>query len=336
MREFVRLARPFTLLPPLLGIVSGAVTAFGSAHNPDPLYRLTPPVLLTILAGSLAAACLNAASNAINQIYDLAIDAVNKPERPLPAKTITMRGAWLFTVALYLLAIAPTWAVVVHPRDSLPEKILAPLPAHACFFIYLAGMIATFVYSAPALGRSKRHWFWANFTIAVPRGMLLKVAGWSMVGPVAVLEPWCIGAVFALFLLFAASTKDFSDMKGDAAGGCVTLPVKFGVKRAAWLMAPSFILPWLLLPLGTWLDDPFSPGRKILTGTPWLLVTLGLVLSAWGAYTVWLILRDPEALAASENHPAWKHMYLMMMAAQVGLAIAYLPAVAHWRSARGG
>jgi hypothetical protein len=58
-------------------------------------------------------------------------------------------------------------------------------------------------------------------------------------------------------------------------------------------------------------------------------------LSLWGAYTVWLILRDPEALAKTENHPAWRHMYLMMMAAQVGLAVAYLPAIAHWRGLRG-
>ncbi|MBK6405254.1 MAG: hypothetical protein IPF66_09535 [Holophagales bacterium] len=35
-RTAIRLTRPFTLLPPLLGIVSGAVCAFGSIHNPDP------------------------------------------------------------------------------------------------------------------------------------------------------------------------------------------------------------------------------------------------------------------------------------------------------------
>ena len=40
-RTAVRLTRPFTLLPPLLGIVSGAVCAFGSVHNPDPGHRLT-------------------------------------------------------------------------------------------------------------------------------------------------------------------------------------------------------------------------------------------------------------------------------------------------------
>ena len=63
---YLQLARPFTLLPPLLGIVSGAICAFGSVHNPDPEARLTLPVLLTITLGSLCARFMNAASIAIN------------------------------------------------------------------------------------------------------------------------------------------------------------------------------------------------------------------------------------------------------------------------------
>src|SRR5258708_21432851 len=82
-RLYAALARPFTLLPPLLGIVSGAVCAFGSAHNPDPARRLTLAVVATVALGSLCASLMNAASNAINQIYDLEIDRLNKPGRPL-------------------------------------------------------------------------------------------------------------------------------------------------------------------------------------------------------------------------------------------------------------
>ena len=39
--------------------------------------------LLPVVLGALMAAVLNSASNAINQIYDLDIDRVNKPKRPL-------------------------------------------------------------------------------------------------------------------------------------------------------------------------------------------------------------------------------------------------------------
>ena len=316
MKPYVRLARPFTLLPPLFGIISGAICAWGSAHNPDPTRTLTASVILTVALGSLCASFLNAASNAINQIYDLEIDRINKPGRPLVTGELTLVQAWKFTWVMYVLAIVPTWLVVVYPYVTWLQKLFAPLPAHECFFIYIAGMVFTFMYSAPAWGRTKRHAILANVTIAIPRGCLLKVAGWTMVARAFWLEPWYIGGIFMLFLLGAASTKDFSDMKGDLAGGCRTLPIRYGVKRAAWMIAPFFVLPWLLMPVGASLG--------ILTGNTMLISILGFGLALWGAYTVYLIVRNPDELTATENHPSWRHMYLMMMAAQIGFAVCYL------------
>jgi 4-hydroxybenzoate polyprenyltransferase len=315
--------RPFTLLPPTFGVISGALTAFGSAHNPDPARRLSLAVAATILLGSVCAGLLNAASNVINQYHDLEIDRRNKPQRPLPSGTISPRAGLRFAAVLYALALLPTWLVVTYPRSTLLEKLLAPLAAHECFFIFLAGMVLTFVYSDPAWGRTKRFGLWANLTIALPRGCLLKVAGWSMVASVLHVEPWYIGTIFMLFLLGATTSKDFSDMAGDAAHGCRTLPIRHGVERAARMIAPYFSLPWLLIPAGAYLPDPFG-GGPILTGNPTLLTALGLALAAWGAWTARLILRDPRSLAETENHPSWTHMYLMMMFAQVGFAVAYL------------
>jgi 4-hydroxybenzoate polyprenyltransferase len=324
VKRWIRLARPFTLLPPLLGILSGAVCAFGSAHNPDPARRITWPIVLTVVIGSLCASAMNAASNIVNQIADLEIDRRNKPERPLVRGDVSIAGAWRVAAALYVLAILPTWLVVPYPYHAFAARMRAPVHLHAAFFIYVLGALATFVYSFRALGRSKRHWFWANFTIAVTRGGLLKVAGWSFVASVALWEPWAIGSVFALFLLGATSTKDFSDMAGDREHGVVTLPIRFGVARAARMMAPFFVLPWLLIPLFAWLPDPDRTAGYLLTGNRTLLTVLGLALAGWGAYAASLVLRNPDELARTENHPAWTHMYLLLMSAQVGFAIAYL------------
>lgn len=304
------------------------MTAWGSASNPRVLAGLARTVdlrmIATVLLGSACAALLNAASNTINQVYDFENDRINKPGRPLVAGTVSFAAAWKLAVVLYLAAVLPTWLVVVFPHEGLAAKLLAPLATHQCFFIYLAGMLFTFIYSAPAFGRTKANAFLANLTIAIPRGCLLKVAGWSMVASIFHAEPWYIGSVFFLFLLGASTTKDFSDMKGDEAAGCRTLPVRFGVTTAARAIAPFFILPWLLLPLGVRIADPFHPGRPILTGNARVLTALGILLAIWGAYTVRLILRDPRSLAELENHPSWTHMYLMMMVAQVGFAVAYL------------
>jgi len=324
MKRYLRLARPFTLLPPLLGIVSGAVCAFGSAHNPDPARRVTWAVVLTVAIGSLCASAMNAASNIVNQIADLAIDRVNKPERPLVKGEVSISRAWTVSIVLYLFAILPTWLVVPYPHHSFSERLTAPLLLHAAFFIYCLGALATFIYSFRALGRSKRHWFWANFTIAVTRGGLLKVAGWAFVASLLVWEAWAIGSVFALFLLGTISTKDFSDMEGDRAHGVVTLPIRFGVERAAKMIAPFFVVPWLFIPLFAWLPDPQRAGSTLLTGNRLFLTLLGLGLAGWGFSAARLLLRNPAELARTENHPAWTQMYLLMMFAQIGFALAYV------------
>src|SRR5215468_7474043 len=141
VRLYVRFTRPFTLLPPLLGVISGAVTAWGSASNPHVLAGLprqwTLAIVLTIVLGSACAAILNAASNVINQYYDFENDRINKPDRPLITGAISMRAGFVYAIVLYVLAVLPTWAVVVGPRTTLGAKLGAPLLDHQCFAIFL-------------------------------------------------------------------------------------------------------------------------------------------------------------------------------------------------------
>ncbi len=298
-KAYVELARLFTLLPPALGVLSGAVTAWGAGEGRPPL---ASDLVLPVIYGTLMAAVLNAANNALNQIYDLDIDRVNKPKRPLPAGALTLPQAWGFTWATFALAWLLAW-------------LADPIGRHECFYIVVVTTLLCWVYSAPPLW-TKRRGMWANVTIAIPRGVLLKVAGWSTVKTVVGVEPWFIGAIFGLFLLGAASTKDFADIEGDRAGGCETLPIKYGVKAAAWMIAPFFVLPFVLIPIGVW--------RGVLTGNATLLLVLGPTLVLYGLYTVYLLVRRPEDLATTENHPSWTHMYRMMMLAQVGFALAYV------------
>ena len=288
------LARPFTLVAPALGMLTGSVIALGAA----PAVPLTTWVAVRIVLGTLMAAVLNAASNTLNQVTDLEADRVNKPGRPIPSGRVTEGEAirlagWLY-VAAFLLAAA------VGPQCTL-----------------LAGTAAvlTVLYSAPPF-RLKAIPYLANVVIAIPRGLLLKVAGWTCVRDFGRLEPWYIGAIFALFLLGATTTKDFADVRGDTAAGFRTLPVVHGPKRAAWMIAPFLVLPFLMIPYGV--------HEGYLTGNAWVLYTLTGVLSVWGLYVVHLMVRRPDDLARTENHPSWTHMYVMMFVAQIGFALAYV------------
>ena len=291
-------SRPFTLVAPALGFASGAVTAAGAA----PREPITPELFIYPAIGLTMAAVLNAASNSLNQIYDLEIDRINKPRRPLPSNRLNPGNAWAFTIVMYAIALVLAWLV-------------APGGRHECFWIVVLAAVITFLYSVPPF-RTKRLGIWANVTIAIPRGVLLKVAGWSAVKTVAGVEPWFIGAIFGLFLLGASTTKDFADMEGDARGGCRTLPIIYGVRRAAWMISPSFVLPFAMISAGTF--------AGILTGNFVLLQLLSVVMTAYGTYVCYLMLRRPEDLAVEENHVSWAHMYRMMFVAQVGFALAYV------------
>lgn len=282
VRAFLCLVRPFTLLAPALGFLSGATMAAG---------RLPPS---PALVGALAAALLNAASNAVNQYFDVEIDRINKPSRPLPSDRLSLREAAILSGLLYATALC--LAYLAHPR------LLA---------IFVPTAMLTFLYSAPPI-RLRRHALSASFALGIGRGCLLMVAGWMAVQPIWNPVPWFVGCVFGLYIFGAGNTKDFADVRGDRAYGIRTLPVLFGARRAALMIVPFLMGPFLLVPVGVLLGWVPEVGM-------WLTI-----LAVWGGYIGWLMLRRPEALTIESNHISWKHMYLLLIAGQVGFAWVYV------------
>ena len=94
--------------------LSGAATAYGAAPREAVDIR---DLIVFPLIGALMAAVLNAASNALNQIYDLEIDRVNKPKRPLTSGRLSMRDAWIFTLG-HLRDRAGRWPGWSRPADG--------------------------------------------------------------------------------------------------------------------------------------------------------------------------------------------------------------------------
>ncbi|MCX7957451.1 MAG: UbiA family prenyltransferase [Deltaproteobacteria bacterium] len=297
IKIYLEIMRPFTLIAPSLGIISGAITAFGAEprfyHNSE----TTILWIAKILIASVAASLLNAASNVLNQIYDIEIDRINKPERVLVRGEMSIGEAKVFSFALYAVSVFPI--IFVNTQ---------------CFLLYLIAAIATILYSMPPF-RFKRNGWIANLTIAIPRGVLLKVAGWSVTKSIFSSEAWLIGTIFGLFLFGATNSKDFADIKGDMANGCRTIPVMYGKDKTVKIIYPFYTIPFLLIVFFS-LSGPF-------TGNRYILVALGILCTVWGDRVVKMIDRDPfEKL--TENHPSWNHMYYLMFTLQTGFMIAYI------------
>ncbi len=296
-RAWVELTRPFTLLAPALGMITVGIAATGAVEH-GALAVTSGPSGQRVLLGALAAAILNAASNALNQVTDLAADRINKPARPVPSGRISVPGALVFSVLGYAMALG-----------------IAALLGRATFAVVAGGALCTVVYSAPPF-RFKRFGWLANLTIATSRGLLLTAAGWSTVASLRAIDPWWLGSVLALFLSGAASTKDFGDVDGDRAAGFRTLAVRYGIDDTIRRIRPAFVWPFLLLPLGSI--------SGLLLGNRATLCLLGFTLAVWGWEVTNGMVRAPHAIdAASGNHASWKQMYLLMLVFQLGIALAY-------------
>jgi 4-hydroxybenzoate polyprenyltransferase len=294
---YVALARPFTLLAPAMGMLAYGLAAAGHGGS----FRLTHDDVHHIALGVFVAALLNVASNAVNQIFDVEIDRVNKPDRPLPSGALSMAEAWTVTVVAYAGSLAVS--ALIHPT---------------LLWIVAFTALLTYAYSGPPF-RTKRHWAFANLTIATPRGFLLPVAGWMAValprGDAVPRDLWILAAASGLFVAGAASTKDYADMKGDRAGGCITLPIRFGVERSVHIVAPFLVVPWA----GIALCAEFG----VLAGNHFVLFWGGAALGLVGLRAVRLLVRDPQALTSASTHPSWVLMYLLMVLSQAVAALAY-------------
>ncbi len=149
-----------------------------------------------------------AGGNAINDYFDVDIDRLNKPWRPLASDRVKVKEAMIFSIILFVLGIF--LSIFIHPTASL-VAILVSL-----------GLV---LYSA----RLKRTILIGNLAVSGFSAMAfvygaLSVGRW---------RESVIPAGFAfLFHLGREIIKDVEDAKADEACSVQTLPVRFGSKVA--------------------------------------------------------------------------------------------------------
>ncbi len=196
IKAYIQLTRPVNLLIAFLSIFMGGFVT-GSVH---PLLKL----LLASLSGTLIAA----GANAVNDVYDLDIDRINKPYRPLPSGRVQKQSAAVFSTVLFMLGIAA--GACIHPTGLM---------------IALMSSVWLFLYSA----RLKRTVLWGNFSVAFISGLAFIYGGLA----IGRWKQALVVGIFAFFYHFAREIiKDLEDVEGDRADGVVTLPIRHGVRTA--------------------------------------------------------------------------------------------------------
>ena len=204
---YLELLRPVNVAIALVSIAVATILAGMSL-------TAWPQMVLAMLAGGLIAG----GANAINDYFDVAIDAVNRPNRPLPRGALTRQDA-----------LRVWWAV------SLVGISLNVFLNSGALAIASLAVLLLYLYSA----RLKRTVLWGNLTVALMTGMAF-IYGGVVAGSV---ERAVVPSVFAFLVNLARELiKDAEDVEGDRLHAAGTLAVKKGTKTALAAGAAVLIL----------------------------------------------------------------------------------------------
>jgi 4-hydroxybenzoate polyprenyltransferase len=244
---------------------------------------------ITVGNASLTIALVNAASNALNQATDFEADIISKPYRPIPKKIIKPEEAQSLAYIFYLFAL------------------LRAVTINAWFgtFIFLI-MIFTVTYSLPP--RFKRFLFINQIWIAIPRGLLGILAGWSVFGNPFQSLPLIMGIIATMYLIGGMSTKDIVDSKADKLTGVKTLVNTYGIKMTAFISLPFMFFPFIIIPL--------MINIKSISVYYWPLTFFMFV----SIIIFYLMIKGDTESKTLENIHAWSIMYVEYIFFALGFA----------------
>jgi len=205
---------------------------------------------------------ITGAGNALNDFFDVEIDRINQPNRPLPSGAISGRSALYLAVIFFVGGVG-----------------ISGMLGSLCFVIAVVNSGVLVVYAS----HLKRTVLLGNLSVGYLTGSTFLFGG-------AVFGFDGAGVVLVLFLLATLTTisreliKDVLDMEGDAVRGARTFPIVFGERAALYLSAVFLFvgiglspLPYFqLLPDGRAL---FGPLYRLIVAVADILFIAGIVAS---------------------------------------------------------
>ncbi len=211
-RELWKFSRPHTIIGTTLSLGALYVLALGYGGGS---VRGLGLYLLSLLA------CLgaNIFIVGLNQLTDIPIDRINKPDLPLAS------GA--FSVS--------TGRIVIFVSLAVSLLLAATLGRWLLLTVVLSLLLGT-LYSLPPV-RLKRFHFWAAFCIIAVRGLIVnpllflhfheQLNGQTSLPPLVLL----LTATIFVYGIIIAWFKDLPDMEGDQAYAIHTLSLEVGARR---------------------------------------------------------------------------------------------------------
>jgi geranylgeranylglycerol-phosphate geranylgeranyltransferase len=170
---------------------------------------------------------VSGAGNAINDYFDIKIDSINRPERPIPSGRVKLKEALYFSYLLF--ALGTVLAFSINPVCGLI----------ALFNSLLLIFYAKTLKSTPLFG---------NLSIGYLTGSTF-LFGASVFGFEGLKTLFVLFVLSALAITAREIVKDIEDMEGDKIEGADTLPLRIGARKASYLAVLIGFLAVFLSPL---------------------------------------------------------------------------------------
>jgi len=216
-RTLLRFSRPHTILATGLQVFLGLAFTFNSIPEIDP-ESFVMQLALMLVAGL----GLNIYVVGINQITDIEIDRINKPDLPLAAGDMSLYQARAIVAAGAAAAI-------------LGGLVLGSYWVFGNVLILFLGTI----YSCKPL-RLKQYAVWSGLIIALCRGVIFNLttfATWHHLYGITITSWAPIGSLCVFMFAFVLAIgifKDLPDTEGDRKHHMLTYAVKYGTSRSYW------------------------------------------------------------------------------------------------------
>jgi chlorophyll/bacteriochlorophyll a synthase len=212
----LQLMKPITWIPLIWGVVCGAASAGSYTWS---IENVLKAALCMLMSGPF----LTGYTQTVNEYYDREIDAVNEPYRPIPSGAIPLNQV---VVQMWFLLFGGIGIAYILDRWADHE-----FPMLTCLAI--GGSFLAYIYSAPPLKLKQNGWL-GNYALGASYIALPWWAGHALFGTLN----WTIVAItlfYSLAGLGIAVVNDFKSIEGDTKFGLKSIPVMFGLQKAAWV-----------------------------------------------------------------------------------------------------
>lgn len=214
LKILVEITRPLNVAMVAVGVFIATLAGLGEIA---PFVVLVPAIFAAML--------ISAAGNALNDYYDIEIDNINRPHRPLPSGKIAPIEVWAYAIVLFASGVVlslflPILSIIIAAVNSILLAFYASHIKKSGFFgnLLISYLVASvFAFGSAAVGNLK------------------------------------IGAFLAIAAFFTNAgrevLKNLEDIRGDKMFGAKTIPILEGGKKSLFIIAAFLVVSILVSPI---------------------------------------------------------------------------------------